>query len=194
MNCDEFLARMHDHIDCRLPLDEDAKLRSHAKRCTSCQEKWNAWRRIASTLTGPNNRTASPPQTDVPNRRVPNTLPIKPSRTLIGFGLAVAASVMLMVLSWSFGGLNNDQVGSSAITTTAMTVQNQGPDGSPSFAFLSRDPAISPDRWWEEVQQRDWLAQTMPTVRSVRDGVAPLGRSILQAVSILTIGSGERPS
>ncbi len=49
-----------------------------------------------------------------------------------------------------------------------------------------------PSGWWSQVRQRDWVGETMPAVRSVREGVAPLGRSLLQAVTILTIPNGER--
>lgn len=51
---------------------------------------------------------------------------------------------------------------------------------------------VDPSGWWRQVQDRDWVAQTMPAVRSVREGVAPLGRSLLQAVTLLTTGSGDR--
>jgi hypothetical protein len=50
-----------------------------------------------------------------------------------------------------------------------------------------------PTDWWNSVQDRDWLGQTMPTVNSVREGVAPIGRSLLRAVTILAGGS-ERTS
>ena len=53
---------------------------------------------------------------------------------------------------------------------------------------------MDPQIWWRDVQDRDWIAQTMPAVRSLREGVAPLGRSLLQAVTILTTGSGEQPT
>lgn len=56
------------------------------------------------------------------------------------------------------------------------------------------DAAIDPAIWWQTVQDRDWIGETMPAVNSVRDGVAPLGRSILQAVAILTTPRGASTS
>ena len=63
--------------------------------------------------------------------------------------------------------------------------------GAESSAYMMRtDPAA----WFQDVQQRDWLGQTMPTVESFRDGVAPIGRSLLRAVTILTTSGHGRPS
>ncbi len=56
--------------------------------------------------------------------------------------------------------------------------------------------SMSIDQWWHEVNQRSWIDSTMPsvmpTVESVRQGVAPLGRSLVQAVGLLTrFGGGQ---
>jgi hypothetical protein len=48
--------------------------------------------------------------------------------------------------------------------------------------------------WWASVRERDWMAETMPVVRSVQRGVAPLGRSLLQAVTVLTVGDPGQTS
>jgi len=53
---------------------------------------------------------------------------------------------------------------------------------------------LDPVLWWRSVQDRDWVEETMPTVRSVRQGVAPLGRTLVRAVTILTIGGEGRTS
>jgi hypothetical protein len=52
------------------------------------------------------------------------------------------------------------------------------------------DPAL----WWRSVQDRDWVGQTMPAVQSVKDGVAPIGRSLIRAVTILTMGGHNQTS
>jgi hypothetical protein len=44
------------------------------------------------------------------------------------------------------------------------------------------------------VQRRDWVGNTMPTVRTVQEGVAPLGRTLMRAVTILTLGAREQTS
>lgn len=62
----------------------------------------------------------------------------------------------------------------------------------PSGMVASHSPGSEPHVWWQRVQGQEWVAQTMPAVRSVRDGVAPLGRSLMQAVTILTVGPGDQ--
>ncbi|EMI18124.1 hypothetical protein RMSM_04939 [Rhodopirellula maiorica SM1] len=64
--------------------------------------------------------------------------------------------------------------------------------------FGGENPAYgmrtNPVAWFHDVQQRDWLGQTIPTVESFRDGVAPIGRSLLRAVTILTTSGKDQPS
>lgn len=49
---------------------------------------------------------------------------------------------------------------------------------------IDLDPAI----WWQGVRNRDWVGHTMPAIESVQRGVAPLGRTLIRAVTILTTG------
>jgi hypothetical protein len=81
-----------------------------------------------------------------------------------------------------------------------LTVQ---PGNSPSFDSLTADHQSStpdllveldPNLWWDDLRQRDWVGQTMPTVRTVRDGVAPLGRSIQRAATLLATAPREQTS
>ena len=66
---------------------------------------------------------------------------------------------------------------------------------SASSAALVQTPGeLDPVLWWQSVQDRDWVQETMPTVRSVRQGVAPLGRTLVRAVTILTIGGEGQTS
>ncbi|MDA8745723.1 hypothetical protein N9N28_13905 [Rubripirellula amarantea] len=44
------------------------------------------------------------------------------------------------------------------------------------------------------VDAKHWIDQTMPAVESVREGVAPIGRSLRRAVKILAGGRGDRTS
>ena len=55
-------------------------------------------------------------------------------------------------------------------------------------------PSLDALEWWASVRERDWMAETMPAVRSVQQGVAPLGRSLLQAVTVLTVGDPGQTS
>ena len=66
---------------------------------------------------------------------------------------------------------------------------------SPSSSLLAQTvPELDPAGWWRSVQDRDWVGQTMPTVQSVKEGVAPLGRTLMRAVTILTIGGQDQTS
>lgn len=53
---------------------------------------------------------------------------------------------------------------------------------------------LDPAGWWRSVQDRDWVGQTMPAVQSVKQGVAPIGRSLLRAVTILTTSGHDQTS
>jgi hypothetical protein len=53
---------------------------------------------------------------------------------------------------------------------------------------------VDPVGWWRDVQDRDWVSQTMPTVRSMQEGVAPLGRTLMRAMTILTTGGRDQTS
>jgi hypothetical protein len=58
--------------------------------------------------------------------------------------------------------------------------------------------------WWKGIQgsewvdrdwiQQNWVNRTMPTVRSMQEGVAPLGRTLMRAVTILTLGGRDQTS
>jgi hypothetical protein len=42
MNCHEFVVRLNDLLDERLPVGEDPTLRAHAAHCQQCRELWSA--------------------------------------------------------------------------------------------------------------------------------------------------------
>ncbi|MDC0288799.1 hypothetical protein OAL01_05050 [Rubripirellula sp.] len=85
-----------------------------------------------------------------------------------------------------------------AVVGISPTKSNSKPilsDVSASSGTLAQATGeLDPVVWWRSVQDRDWVEETMPTVRSVRQGVAPLGRTLVRAVTILTIGGEGRTS
>ena len=196
MNCDDFLARMHECIDDRLPFDEDRQFRDHADVCPSCRMQWNAWQQIASLVSASGD---SDSEEDLPGVTAGKSVKRTKWRRLSVS--AVAALILVTVVA------RRHDVGIPGPSNAVMTDRAAGIDaaevtpinpparvtGSP-LGDKSVEPGVDAAQWWQEVQDRDWLAQTMPTVRSLRDGVVPLGRSIMQAVSILTVGGGERTS
>ena len=90
---------------------------------------------------------------------------------------ALAAAIVLAVLFNR--GLDREPEGADRVASLE-TVEVDSPQ------------TLDPAGWWRDVQSRDWVAETMPTVQRVSDSVAPLGRSLMQAVTLLTLGGGER--
>ena len=109
-------------------------------------------------------------------------------RSLVACGLA-AAILLAVVLRMSLGGLDGDStVSLASLSLSPRSASEPVVDTSASLIVADTDPTD----WWRRVHGRDWFGETMPVVRSVGEGVAPLGRSLLQAVTILTIGGGDR--
>ena len=57
-------------------------------------------------------------------------------------------------------------------------------DASVSLTEMIPENVLS-DPWWQAVRSEGWVSQTIPAVDSVRIGVAPIGRSMKQAIAIL---------
>lgn len=119
-------------------------------------------------------------------RQIASVLPVEttwaePSRNRkLPFLKLVAglAAVLLFAIGFSWG--KHDTVASVDV--------NQSQD------ILTPIQDMDPMLWWREVQDRDWVGQTMPMVESVQRGVAPLGRSLMRAATILTIGGPNQTS
>lgn len=165
MNCSEFEQRMQDLIDQSVWLSDDAQLCSHAKWCDHCHQQMELWQQIESVLID----TAEPPV------ELTKTAPHRVATWSI---LAAVAAVMLFAFFLSLP--KQERV---VAKTNVHSVEIE-----------QRQAAVDPALWWRSVQDQDWIGQTMPAVHSVRDGVAPLGRSLLQAVAILTTSRGANTS
>jgi len=189
MKCDEFLFGMHECLDSRKPLESDPSLWRHLHHCDGCRQQWQAWQRISVALV---HHTETGEATDVDRDVVSACLPERHVVPLLGWGLALAGLFLMAVLG--------SQIGSSlAPTGNAPTAGSQLLPSVPQLSASAENGPVAEipsdaAQWWYQVQPQDWLAQTMPTVHWVREGVAPLGRSLLQAVSILTSGVGEGAS
>ncbi len=169
MKCDEFGRRMHQRLDDRWSLERDDELCRHARDCESCRWQFQAWCQIASIMPA----NSLPARIDTPRK--------------VFFRSAVAVA------------------GLAAAFLCMVTMVPSGQDTLPprvDSASVEHDPAVlvqtagelDPALWWQSVQNRDWVGQTMPAFQSVRDGVAPIGRSLMRAVTILTTGGGEQTS
>lgn len=173
MNCAHFQQRMHLRLDRRLNLGNDSELVRHANRCANCGKQLETWQSIESVIGPAVVGTAVSPAAS----RTAGVAGRSPYPAL-----AVAA---LLLFACGFAGAKLIEV-ADQVAVSESTNASSGPT----------DIQVSLDaiEWWATVRDRDWLAQTMPAVRSVQQGVAPLGRSLIQAVTILTVGDPGQTS
>lgn len=94
-------------------------------------------------------------------------------------------------ISWSILAFVAAAIGFAAVGTY-FSVQER-PGELVSLPSAESRP-LPVQEWFNEVQRQSWIDQTMPVVRNVGKGVAPLGRSLQQAVSILTPGGRDTTS
>ena len=167
MNCDHFQQRLQIGLDRRLNLAADPELVRHAETCGGCRKKLDAWQSIAVVIEGADRFAAAERE------------PI--GRRSLYPALATAA---LLLITVGFAGSKFMTVADQVTLSESTNVSSTGDVQSNLDAL----------EWWASVRDRDWLAQTMPAVRSVQQGVAPLGRSLLQAVTVLTVGDPGQTS
>jgi len=179
VNCNDFHQRLQRHLDDRIRPESDVELVRHTKQCEVCRGQLNAWRRVSSLMPAPSAHGGRSPRLDSQRSR--------PIHWSLG-GLAFAASLVFFVVTWTGDPKPNpsSQASVSASITQPVRVGNQ------PGQLAGAQPNLDPARWWEQVHERDWVGQTMPTFRSVQQGVAPLGRTLMRAVTILTIGGREQ--
>ena len=168
MNCEHFQRRMQTRLDNRWSLDEDSQMMEHSERCVDCLAQLNAWRSIELAIGLPVASKAAAESSA--------------SRVKVWTAAAVAASALI---AFSFVGGDRSEVVEPLAFANTTHSQTEAVD------FQTTVQAV---QWWETIRQRNWMAQTMPTVRSVQSGVAPLGRSLIQAVTILTVGDPNQTS
>jgi hypothetical protein len=176
MNCDEFEQRMQRLIDDRGAVSKDAQLTAHARCCDDCGDRMHWWQQIESVVA---------PAVPSPDAGV----------TASGLTSSAATSAgAKQVFAWS----TLAAVAAGLLVACLLVYSRRDAKLTPVATNLpapAEQPTdVDPARWWRDVQDRDWIGQTMPAVQSVRAGVAPLGRSIRHAVAILTTGGGEQTS
>lgn len=185
MNCEQFGERLQRQLDERRDLSSEQELRRHAARCSRCGVDW----RISVHLQ-------SLPQ------RVEGERPTRTVRWAVAAALVgLCVSTFLVSASYQTASVPD----SPAIHESATTGDHPGPPApidrlrpNAASARLTTTTGNPPDaikiRWWDDVDTDEWLGQTMPAVRSVRDSVAPLGRSLMKAVALLTSSAKEEPA
>lgn len=178
MRCEDFTDWLQETLDQRDGLELSRDLQQHVRECDCCRGQLDAWHKIASIM--PNANAAIDQQAISVKRR------LKWHRVERVAGI-VAAAAAVVLLVFVIANSKSDSTPHAKVETTESTAE-ETIDLEPAIAIV--DPAI----WWQQFQNRDWIGQTMPTVQSVRDGVAPFGKPFMQAVSILTMGGRDQPS
>ena len=175
MNCDDFNDWLQEQLDQRHNFVVSKSAGKHLRQCPVCRQQLDAWQQIASIL---------------PAEHVLQTIDASQfQQRRLHYGWVAAASAAAICLMIFGASLLLSNVGENKTRSLAKIEINR----TSEYNDLS-SASIDASRWWDTVRQRDWIGQTMPTVKSMRDGVAPLGRSLVQAVSLLTYSGGDQTS
>ncbi len=184
MKCEDFADWLQTTLDERNRLKLPPDLAQHVQECECCRGQLDAWHQIASLLPTANLVTETP-RVDHP---VSGNHATRGNHvTLVASMLAVAAGIALIV---SVARTGTDSPGSPEGSEKIAKVQSVQEATQANAAIANVDPTA----WWQQLQNRDWIGQTMPTVQSVRAGVEPFGKPFKQAVSILTMGGQGQTS
>ncbi len=162
MTCDEFSELLQEEIDNRHPIEQCTRLVEHCHRCKNCHQQFDTWRLIESAITLPSQQK---------HRR---------SRPVASFTLATSALLLISIGMFKRSNEHSPEVHHIASASQALRPP----------ALDARERKDDPIVWIQGVHERYWVEQTMPTVSSFRAGVAPMGRSLLKAVTILTTTQG----
>ena len=197
MNCDDFTQWLQTGLDERRDLRMPRDVRRHYNECDSCRGQMEAWNQISAILPG---ESPIPTQSNLHRQRI---------AAISGIVSAIAA---VWIVSFFIGQQENprtiaqvtpptpaklssmDTMVSEGTTVSESTVGRSRGHRFEPLVVISVDDQdkVGPAAWWGRLQNRDWIDRTMPAVQSVRDGVAPLGRSFVRAVTILTSGSSVK--
>lgn len=205
MRCDQFHDRLDQLLDARQDVGQDALLCDHADQCQTCRDSLQIWCTIDAFVSPEEPLSPADAAPPMPGHR---GVPIATTGRWATRAWATAA-VVLVYVAIAGRWLSND---SSTGTPESLAVASVITDGtfasqipaSPGVAERaqatslnepSRPPtaaiSLPTSQWWSVVSDEPWVHHTLPAVNSVRIGVAPIGRSMKQAIAILMIQSGS---
>lgn len=197
MNCDQFDDRLDQQLDRRRAVESDVDLQRHAARCPACHGKLKLWRQIETSLGG----SSAWPEADRSEAATgvsPTDRRATPVTRHMVVALAVAASLLTTISLVPLA----LRIGNRARVATAPPPSAQPPKTADvgRQGFTLDDPAFAPrppqesfdvvadwsgERWWESVSEDAWLLETIPAVNTVREGFAPIEKSVRRAIAIL---------
>jgi len=190
MNCQQFTDALNECLDRRVSPGCDRRLQRHAEHCGVCRDQLETWGRIETALA-PRNPSPAVLAADRCQRGGRGSWPDARGRRRgrefhITFAAASLAAVLVITLAWPDGAPRAEPPAAGPRSLAAASAGADRP--------LRAGPALVAEQWWQRLGGQEWVDRTVPAMRSVRDGVAPLGRSFIQAVAILAGGGGTRAS
>jgi hypothetical protein len=192
MKCDEFQQQFQRFLDRRDRLP-NRQMREHADLCASCRYQLQLWQRIETSLASESPHDQTPINIDSPVKASRSSRRVRQRPTIRGGSLVAAATAACLTVIIAMHRTSDPNMDTPRLTSMD-TSQTELGTIEPSIG-LHRDPFL----WWNELRDRewnsgDWVSRTLPTVRIVSDGVAPLGRSIQRAATLLTTATREQTS
>lgn len=170
--CQKFADQLQQCADERRSVADNVDLISHARSCPDCQADLDAWMRLETVLL----QSASQPSLPRPRRRMASP------------AWSVAVAVMVVIAAGTYRRMNRSGAMDGSEVAMAEVWASEEIAASPAFSDRVLVADLDPALWWNDVRNRDWVGQTMPAIESVQQGVAPLGRTLMRAVTILTTG------
>ena len=210
MSCDQFQKRFDRLLDQRQDVRQDKSLLRHSKDCSMCRQRLEIWNQIdefawsdpasADPIAGSRHQVSPLGWGHAkPATRRQRVLP----------ALATAAAILL------FASLNpwrqntpqpvaiihppNDASTAETLPKPQASEKSNeigieaAVSNSPGSMASTDQPMWRTTRWWAAMSDDQWVSQTIPAVTSVRQGVAPIGRSMKRALSILMLQSNSSP-
>ncbi|MCS7471567.1 hypothetical protein NZK35_33375 [Stieleria sp. ICT_E10.1] len=209
MRCDQFHDRLDQLLDARQDVGQDALLCDHAEQCQTCRDSLQIWCTIDAIVSPEESLSpadAAPPMSS--RRSVPMA-----TTGRWATGAWATAAVVLMCVAIAGRWLSTDPATGNSESLAIASVIADGTfasqiPASPSAAKSAHEPSpgeplqppaqpravaisLPTSQWWSVVSDEPWVHHTLPAVNSVRIGVAPIGRSMKQAIAILMIQSGS---
>jgi len=190
MNCDDFQLRLQNALDQRDSIAEDQTLLLHANQCPDCHAMMQTWSQIEAGLQRPATSNPEPEVISSSHRRSLSVIAATAACLLIGFFVAqrfpTAGDPHFVA---DTGPRENLKINGNAATTTrppVTTPRTLAPSGVQQGSHAASDEMVAA-AMWQSMQGQDLVGRTLPTVQSINEAMAPLRRSLIQAVAVLTM-------
>ncbi|PAY19845.1 hypothetical protein CKO51_09000 [Rhodopirellula sp. SM50] len=214
MRCDQFHDRLDQLLDARQDVGQDALLCDHADQCQTCRDSLQIWCTIDAFVSPEESLSPADAAPRMPSRRgVPMATTGRWATGAWASGAWASAAVILVCVTIAGRWGSTDPASGKSESRAIASVATDGtfasqPSASPSAAESAQEPSpgeplqpptqpraaaisLPTSQWWSVVSDEPWVHHTLPAVNSVRIGVAPIGRSMKQAIAILMIQSGS---